>query len=395
MLNFFSGHSKAVNPKKATKEAMSNAMRNTTEDITLVILNSSSGYNHLQILETLKEIVPNAKIIGATGCGVISHDFVNETLRSLALTAVTGDEFCISKITNVEPKTSYELSKKCAKDLKSQNENINMIMVFAPGIRSNGEEIINGFNDVFTDEVPILGGLAGFNGKETSTILLCFNQEIMADGIVVVGFYDKTLSCVQASHHGYLTDNNEFSITKIDGQFIVELDNKPAWYAIMDSYDLPHSITPLESLSILALGKKLDDKTSKEYDNTHTLTAPLFITKDGAVLMQTNIALGDKIAICLKDEDYLMSGIDNLNSRIVKQYSNKKPVAVFQTDCVARGRLSNGVTDKEEIIKNLQNGVIADEDVSWMGIYAVGEFAKLNGKNHYHNYTTTISVLLR
>ncbi len=395
MLNFFSGYSKEVNPKKAVKEAMGQAMMDVKEDVTLVILNISSGYSHLQIVETIYEITPNTSIIGTTCSGVISNGFVNETLRALAVTVVTGSEFCVSKIADVSSKRSYELSKSCAEELKSQSDDINMVMVFSPGIISNGEAIVEGFTDVFTDDVPLLGGLSGFSGSDSSKMFLFFNKEILTKSIVALGFCDKTLSCVQASHHGYIASENEFIITKADGEYIVELDYEPAWYKIMDKYELPRDTTPLEAITVLALGIKLDSRSSKQYKNTHILTAPLVIREDGAMLVQTNVSITSKITICVKDEDYLMSSVDNLNKRVVSQYLEKKPVAVFQADCAARGRLSLDIIDKQEIITNLQNGVIADSTVPWLGMYAFGEFARLNGKNHHHNYTSTISVLLR
>jgi hypothetical protein len=395
MLNFYSGHSKAVNPKKAVKEALESAIKDNLSDVTLIILNITSGYNNTQILEAIKELAPNAQIIGTTSCGVVSNGFVNESMRALSLVAITGDEFSITKIDDLDAQNSYDLATQCAKDLKAKDEELNMIMAFAPGARCNGEAIIEGFTEILGDEIPILGGLGGFTGNDADKMFVFYNQEILLNSIVVVAFHDKTLSVAQASHHGYLSDNHTYTITKADGTFIVELDNKPAWNLITDLYNLPFETTPLEALSVFAIGMELDATTSKEYDNDYTLTAPLVIREDGAMLIQTNIKVGNSITVCVRDEDYLMNGVEGLNKRVTQQYNEKQPVAVFQTDCVARGRISNGITQKDEIIKNMQDGIIGDAHTPWLGMYALGEFAKLDGKNHYHNYTTTISTLLR
>ena len=393
MLNFYSGYSKAVNPKKAVKEALQNQIADKLDSIKLIILNITSGYDNVQILKSLKEFVPNAQIIGTTSCGVVGNQFVNESQRALSLMAITGDEFSIAKVDGLDAANSFDLAVKCANDLKDQD--VNMIMAFAPGTRCNGEAIIEGFTKVLGDKTPILGGLGGFTGSDPDKMFVFYNQEILTNSIVVVAFSDKTLSVAQASHHGYLTDNHTYTITKIQTPFIVELDNKPAWNLITELYDLPFETTPLEALSVFAIGMELDAKIAKKYDNNYTLTAPLFIREDGAMLVQTNIKVGDKITICVRDEDYLMDGVKGLSQRVTQRYSSKKPVAVFQTDCVARGRILNGTTQKDEIIKDMQDGIIGSSNTPWLGMYALGEFARLDGKNHYHNYTTTISAILR
>jgi hypothetical protein len=268
-------------------------------------------------------------------------------------------------------------------------------MAFAPGLFVNGDDIISGIVNVFGEKTPILGGLSGFNGSEPRTPVF-FNQEVLDQSIVMVGFYDATLETAQASHHGYLPqENQKFTVTKTSGAFIDELDNKPAWPTLMHSFDLPSSTQPTEVISLLALGTSLSDAEQKAYDNKYKLRAPLVLSEDGnSMMLQSRVPEGTVLTSCQRDEEYLMNSVAGLNKRVTDQYNGKKPIAVFQTDCMARGRMSNGVIEKEEIINNLQTG-ITDGETPWLGLYAFGEFAKLNEKNYYHNYTSSISVILR
>ena len=397
MLNFYSGYSKAVSPKKAIKESLEIVSNQASEDISLIILHSTSGHNKMQLLNALKEQLPDVQIIGCTGSGVVSNDFVNETVRSVALMAVTGSEFITAKVEGITADNCFELSNSAAKELKNKNKDINIVMAFAPGLIVNGEDIINGITDVFSDNVPILGGLAGFNGTEPNTPVF-YNQEVLEQSIVMVGFSDPTLIAVQASHHGYLPqESQKFKVTKSTGSFIDELDGKPAWPTLMASFDLPASTQPTEVISLLALGTDLSNSEKKAYDNNYKLRAPLMLSEDGnSMMLQSRVTSGTNLTLtsCQRDEDYLMDGVNGLNTRLVSQYNGKKPITIFQTDCMARGRMSNGVIEKEEIINNLQSG-ISEEYTPWLGFYAFGEFAKLDGKNHYHNYTSSISVILR
>jgi len=273
------------------------ALAHASEDLSLIILHTTSGHNPKQLLSTINELLPNVAIIGCSGSGVVANHFVNETVRSIALTAITGNEFISEKVAALTAENSFELARSTAQALKKKNSSINMIMAFGPGIVVNGAEIIRGISDIFSDDVPILGGLAGFNGTEPKTPLF-YNQEVLEQTIVMVGFYDHTLDVAQASHHGYLPqEKQKFTVTKLTGSFINELDGKPAWPTLMASFDLPPSTQPVEVISLLALGTDLSEAEQKAYDNKYKLRAPLLLSEDGnSFMMQSTVTLGSSLA---------------------------------------------------------------------------------------------------
>ena len=397
MLHFYSGHSDAVNPKKAIMEALSMATHIIKDTVKLVIIHSSSGYEHQKLLKTIYDELGDVLIIGTTGCGVVSNNFVSETIRSLALTVVTGDDFIVVKKDGLTVENSYKLANESAIEIKKQNKNIPILMAFAPGFPVNAEELLKGISDIFTHQIPILGGLAGFNGEDSEKMFLFYNQEILTNSLILLAITDPTLSAIQSSHHGHVPyPLANFKVTKAHDNVIEEIDNRPAWHVLMDSIEMPYETQPIDILVTMALGIKLDEENQKDYDNQYLLKVPLIIDEDGkSIILQTIVEEGTTLVSCHVDEDYLMKGVDKLNSRLKSKYNSQKPIAVFQTDCIARGRMSNGVVRKEEIIRNMQEGIIGNKDISWLGFYSFGEFASLNGQNCYHNYTSSISILLR
>ena len=51
---------------------------------------------------------------------------------------------------------------------------------------------------------------------------------------------------------------------------------------------------------------------------------------------------------------------------------------------------------KDEIIAMMQSSLSNDGEVPpWLGMYGFGEYARLDGKNAYHNYSTALMVLYR
>jgi len=397
MLHFYSGYSDAVNPKKAIIAALSQATKNSTDVVKLVIIHTSSGYDHKKLLQTIYDELGDVFIIGTTSCGVVSNNFVSETIRSLALTVITGDDFIVVKKDGLTVENSYKLANESAKEIKKRNVAVPMIMAFAPGFPVNADEFLKGISDVFTHDTPILGGLAGYNGNDPDKMFLFYNQEILTNSLILLAITDSSLSAIQSSHHGHVPyPLSTFKVTKADANVIKEIDGRPAWHVLMDSIEMPYETQPIDILVTMALGIKLDEENKKAYDNPYLLKVPLIVDDDRkSITLQTVVKEGTTLISCRVDEDYLMNGIDRLNSRLTSKYNGKKPIAVFQTDCIARGRMSNGVVKKEEIICNMQEGTIGKDDTSWLGFYSFGEFASLNGKNCYHNYTSSISILLR
>jgi small ligand-binding sensory domain FIST len=72
------------------------------------------------------------------------------------------------------------------------------------------------------------------------------------------------------------------------------------------------------------------------------------------------------------------------------------PVAVFQADCLARGRRLFNRVMKDELVHRMQQPFAKDGSVPpWFGMYGFGEYARLGGRNTYHNYTTALAAIYR
>jgi hypothetical protein len=76
--------------------------------------------------------------------------------------------------------------------------------------------------------------------------------------------------------------------------------------------------------------------------------------------------------------------------------NGRKPVAVFHADCLARGRFLFNRVLKEELVSRMQFPFSTNGSCPpWLGMYGFGEFARLGGKNTYHNYTTALYTIYR
>ncbi len=108
------------------------------------------------------------------------------------------------------------------------------------------------------------------------------------------------------------------------------------------------------------------------------------------------VRVGTRLWLTVRDEERIFADMDRMMQSMEKRYPDSKPVAVFQADCLARGRRLFDRVMKEELVHRMQQPMATDGELpAWFGMYGFGEYARLGGTNCYHNYTTALAALYR
>jgi small ligand-binding sensory domain FIST len=108
-----------------------------------------------------------------------------------------------------------------------------------------------------------------------------------------------------------------------------------------------------------------------------------------------SVAEGTKLTLMQRDEQRIFDGVDRMMERMNVDLDSRKPLAVFQADCMARGRLMFNRVLKDEIITKMQLPISDDESVPWLGVYGYSEYCRFGGKNRFHSYTTSLFSIVR
>ena len=111
--------------------------------------------------------------------------------------------------------------------------------------------------------------------------------------------------------------------------------------------------------------------------------------------MPVRCPVGTRLSLMRRDEDRIFRNLDTTMGQLIGRMGGAAPVAVFQTDCGARGRLMLDRVSKEEIVANMQRPLFGDACGPWIGMYGFGEITVLGGRNVFHNYTTSLYVFFR
>jgi len=396
MLQFSSGFSTGVNSKLAAQECVEIALgEGGGTDCSLLVLHSTVGHNFGQAIAAAREACPNAQVIGCTGSGVIGREGVSENMRSMALMAMKGDEFAVASSDGLNSDNSRETGASVAQQLKDAQSGISLIYILTSGLDLCGDDVIAGIESVFGQDVPIFGATSADNGKALKTFQF-HDDTVMEHGIVLVGLADPSLELVLGVHHGSIPlEGMKFTVTKSDGNRIEELDGQPAWPNLMSKVGLPPETRPDEAMAIVGLGVNLSPEDQEAYDNPQILRVPLTVSEDHqAFFWPVRCDEGTEVVLMQRDEQLIFEGVDRMMGRMDKELNGRKPVAVFQADCMARGRLMFNRVLKDEIIAKMQYPLCGEEIVPWLGVYGYSEYAPINGKNHFHSYTTSLFTLV-
>jgi len=397
MLEFYSSSTAAVNSKRAIAECLENALGDEKDlDCDLIILYTSIGHNFKDILSEARRLSPDAQVVGCTGAGIIGRDGPNESMKALAIMAIKGEksEFTVVSKDSITSSTSFEVSAQLAQELKNKNPNINMIHFLPSGLDFVGDKALEGIESVFGPEIPIFGSTSGDNMKLISNFQFT-GDRILERGAVAVGFADPTLEIITQATHGFNVIGEPFEVTRSELNRIFELEGQPAWRFLTDRLGVPETATLLESGPVGWLARELPEELHNEYGNTHILIAALKKDVDGSIYMPAVIPAGTKLWNTERDEDRMFKDLDKMVAQLIEGCKGRKPYAVFQADCAARGRWSFNRVLKDEIVSRMQYPLIQDEDVPWLGMYGFGEFARLGGRNQFHMFTTSLFVILK
>lgn len=397
MLTFFSASNGIVNSQVAMANALRSAFGNEqSADCDLIIFHCTMGHNFSALLMQAKQMAPSARIVGCTCAGIIGKEGPNDTMKALAIMAIRGNEgdFSVAWNNNLNGVNSFDVASQLADGLKSKHQDINMVMIIASGIDIAADKTIEGIESVL-GPVPIFGGTSSDNMKAISSFQF-IDQEILERGIILIGFSDASLSIHTRAHHGNIPIGRPFTVTKSEGNRVLEIDEKPAWPYITTKLGLTESAHPGQMIVIGGLGQMIPQDEQEDYDNPHILRA--ILSKDENNLsfyLPVDCPKGTNLWLTRRDEDLILGGLDKMIHKLQIDIEGRQLVAIFHTDCAARGKEMFNQSVKEEMVRKMQSSLCRGQEIPWLGMYGFGEFASLIGRNRFHNYTTSIYALTR
>lgn len=395
MLEFLSANTRAVNAERAVLEALERAYGSARPGCDLVLVNAAVGHDLSALSTHIRAHCPEARVLAASCAGVVGRDGPGESLHDIAVMVLRGEGASVAHVDGLYGATSFEKGAALGRALAAAPQPVTMVYLLASGIDIANDRVIAGIESVLGPDVVIFGatssdqmqGIATFQGVD---------GDLHQHAAFAIGIWDPTLQVDTQATHGFVATGDPLVVTAAKGNRIIEIDGRPAWPEYLRRMGLPEAATEADTIPIGALAEALPADLAAEYGNDHILRVVTHHSDAGEIIYATECAPGTPLWLTVRDEERIFADMDRMMAAMGARSGGRSPIAVFQADCLARGRRLFNRVMKEELVHRMQQPLADHGDVPpWFGMYGFGEYARLGGRNAYHNYTTSLAALYR
>jgi hypothetical protein len=311
MLIFGSGMSTALCARDAAHEAAEqahHAFKNETPK--LAILFASIAYEDIEAAPAaVRDVVGNVPIVGgSSGACVLGPNSVAS--RGVSLVLLGGDDIEVAStaaalgspaLVDVVP-AAQEIARAADNAAEKGLEHY-ACLVFAPGIFVDGEALVAAVRKGAGARAQLAGGLTG-DELTMDRPKVFVGDELRADRAVLTGVFTRKHIGISA-RHGWLPVGPNRTVTRAEGQVLLELDHRPALEVWLEDARAAGATPPKETKDIALylanhyeIGLTDARTTAADVQRGELVArAPWAIGSDGAVKLSASIAEGRMVRV--------------------------------------------------------------------------------------------------
>jgi hypothetical protein len=343
----------------------------------VLVFGEPSLITDTSVFNYLERSYPEAHIILSSTSGEIIHTDVFD--NSVVVTAIEFDNTSIHCAeTNINKhKNSYDAGHYLMQQL--QQNDLSAAFIISDGTYINGSELVAGFNETNTQNVPVTGGLAGDGSRFTKTFV-GLNQ-LPAEGVIVaIGFYGQQIQVGHGSFGGWDEFGPVRTITRSDKNILYEIDGKNAFDLYQD-YLGPYKNALPGSAMLFPLSVK-----EPGTDKAVVRTILNINEQDRYMVFAGNMPSGSHIRLMKASFNKLIDG----SSRAAQDTLVTKPDLAILISCIGRKLILRDRTEEEVHAVNEIFGTAT----CTTGFYSYGEISPLNAGSQplLHNQTMSITT---
>jgi len=341
------------NNKKEFENFINHNTLKHQKNILIQIFSAIDYQDDLQnIINSIKELVPQAQIIGSTTDGEILDDKVSTDKIVVSCSIFEKSTLKVASQINSDG-DSFALGANLAKELLTDKSKV--LILFADGLGTNGEEFLKGVSSI-NNEVVLAGGLAGDKASFSGTSVFT-HDEILSHGAVGVAIDSDVLRVYNEYNFGWQGVGPHLEITKADKNLLYEINNQPA-YDIYRYYLGDNAATKLPAIGIEfpLIIKRHGLKIAR---------AILGKNEDGSLIFAGNLKKGDIVQFGFGNAELILEA-----SSQDPHFANISNIeSIFIYSCMARRRFLQESA-------YLEFGQFINDQQSVSGFFTYGEFYK-------------------
>ena len=241
-----------------------------------------------------------------------------------------------------------------------------------------GDQLIRTIESVAGKETTVWGGRAGDDFIFDESVVFT-NHLSTKRGIIMLVFDGDKIIVKGEAASGQKPVGTEKVITKAVGNWVYEIDNKPAAEMVLKYLGL--NLSPEEAETFNPSGMGIAFSVMRNIGTPVIRGVGMFNWKDKSISVLGSIHEGDKVSFTLPPDFEVIEEV-KFNAEKIQQ--NEMPVAdaLLMFSCIGR------LTQFGPLAGNEIEGVRQAFNVPMAGFFTYGEYGRVkNGNNEFHNNT--------
>jgi hypothetical protein len=374
------------------REAATDILQGFAEAPRLVLVYLSVNHDQAAFLKGLREILgAEVPIVGCSTQGVIGRGMTREEGYAANVLALGGDSISFAQacVEDIAVDTALK-GKALGQALRSQLavQPTVTILLYDPLTGADTDLFLAGLNSQV--ECPIVGGGAAhaFNYGALQQTYQYFGDRVMSRGAVAFAI-SGTFTAELGVCHGCSPVGVEMTVTKADGNVLLELDGRPAvdvWREISSSTDQQVGL-----IAALAIGVHRAGGPGATGDEYLVRAAYAIDAGRGGLILGSAIATGTRIMLHHRTSEDVFQGAEILARSFRQRLAGKTIRAILCFECGARTKPFLG--DEDTLRENLLIQREIGPEAAWMGGMFWGELYPVDGRPTFHNYSYPILAI--
>ncbi len=371
---------KSIKGKNAAeiKTALDTSMADGfTPTVAIVLL--EADIPHEEVCSVLSE--KGIQIFGASTGSNFTDGEIESGSIIIMLLAIKPEYFQI-KLATSENRSSKDMAEEIGKAGLAAFDKPAFLIV-SGGITADGDEVVEGIENVCGKGVTIFGGLAADSLKMVRTFVFT-NESITDNGLIALIFNEEKINLTGMAIGGWRPVGIEHTITHSAGNVLYSINDEPVLQFISRYTGVKEFFG--ENISNLILSSNFQIQLLRE--NKHAvIRTPMYANpEDQSIVFAGSLPQGSKIRLCM------LPGFEVIETALKEfaEYKNEQPEAdaLIMFSCAGR-QVSLGpyVSDEINGIKEIWNAPMA-------GFFCFGEIGRVEKDTHeFHNMTCSLAIL--
>jgi len=366
----------------------------TDHRLSVVIVYATINHDQDALLTAIRdEVGPGVIITGCSAQGVIGHGVILEGGFGVGAMGLGGDSLKAAvAVQHGIQSDGVAKGKALAANLRSQlgaDPNL-LFFLYDTLCGSDVNQLLAGIRQELP--VPVIGGAAGQPTGPVATTYQYYGDKAYTQAAVALGLIGPFNTEFGVSH-GTTPTGIVMTLTKADGNRVLELDGRPALDVWRETTGLRED-EPLhqDHTAALAMGVERTIIKNGHQQSTYLIRAVFGLDPDTkAIIVPAAIPEGSKLLFHHRTARVVKEGSLAMGRDLHARLGDKRPWAVLGFECGARTAPFLGLADTLEENKALQDMVGSRSP--WLTIIPWGEIAPYGDDAAFCNYTYTLAAL--